>query len=111
MYYWSRWTSSSTTEEETRSERTRETRPSWRDTAPRLVAQRETRPVVVVTRSRTQTRPVPFAYHQESSRERETGDGISLDIQRSTHAFSSATRSQNWYDATTQPVIEAFRLK
>lgn len=113
MYYWSRWTSIPTIEAD--NDETRDARPSWRETAPRLVAQRETRPVVVVTRNRTQPLSAPLAYRRERIQERDTSSGISLDVRRSTHAFSSATRSyssaSSVHDATTQPVLEAFRIK
>jgi hypothetical protein len=109
MYYWSRWTSIPTTDE------AQEMQSSWRDTAPRLAAQRETRPVVVVARNRTQPLSTSSAYQRERLRERATTSGISLDVRRSTYAFSSATRSQtpaSWqHDATTQPVVEAFKIK
>lgn len=111
MYYWSRWTSIPTTE--SRTDESQEMQASWRDTAPRLAVQRETRPVVVVERRRTQPQPAPFAYQRKRVQERKTSPGISLDVQRSTHAFSSATRSHttaSWqHDAATQPVLEAFR--
>ena len=113
MYYWSRWTSTPTTE--TEAEEARETRSSWRDTAPRLVAQRETRPVVVVARNRTQPLAASTAFSRERSREHTTESGISLDVRRSTYSYSSATRTYTpagrQHEATTQPVIEAFRLK
>lgn len=113
MYYWSRWTGIPTTE--TEADEVREARSSWRDTAPRLAAQRETRPVVVVTRNRTQPLAASTAFSRERSRERNTDAGISLDIQRSTCAYSSATRAYTptgrQHEATTQPVVEAFRIK
>lgn len=113
MYYWSRWTGIPTTE--TRTDEVQEMQSSWRETAPRLTAQRETRPVVVVERRRTQPLPASFAYQRKRVQERETSPGITLDVQRSTHAFSSTTRTHTpagWqHDATTQPVVEAFRMK
>jgi hypothetical protein len=109
MYYWSRWTGIPTTE--TGYDEMKDTRSSWRETSPRLMTQRQTRPVVVVARNRTQQQTTSHAYQ----RARETGSGISLDVRRSTHAFSSGTRSypsaSNVHDATTQPVLEAFRLR
>jgi hypothetical protein len=102
MYYWSRWTSIPTTDE------IQEVQPSWRGTSPRLAAQRETRPVVVVARNRMQPLSASSAYHRERLQKRTTTSGISLDVRRSTSTFSSATRSQtpaSWqHDATTQPV-------
>ena len=113
MYYWSRWTSIPTTE--SRTDEAQEMQPSWRETAPRLAVQRETRPVVVVERRRTQPLPASFAYQRKRVQERATSSSISLDVQRSTHAFSSMTRSYtsaSWqHDATTQPIAEAFRKK
>lgn len=116
MYYWSRWTSIPTAE--TRTDEARRARPSWQDSTSRPVAQRETRPVVVMTRRQTQPLSAPSAYQRTRLRERETSPGISLDVRRTTHAFSSATRTQTpsgrQHDATTQPtqsVVKAFRLK
>lgn len=113
MYYWSRWTNMPDTE--TEANEARETRSSRRETAPRLAAQRETRPVVVVARNRTQPLAASTAFSRERGRERDTESGITLDVQRSTYAYSSATRActpaGSVHEATTQPVIEAFRLK
>lgn len=112
MYYWSRWTNISTTET---LDETQEKLPSWRDTAPRLAAQRDIRPVVVVARNRTQPLSTSFTYQSERFNGRETSEGISLDVRRSTYAARSATRAltpaDQQHDATTQPVLEAFRMK
>ncbi len=109
MYYWSRWTSIPTTNE------AQEPQASWRNTTPRLVAQREMRPVVVVARNRTQPLSASSAYQRERLQERATTSSISLDVRRSTYAFNSATRTHtpaSWqHDATTQPVVEAFKIK
>jgi hypothetical protein len=113
MYYWSRWSNISTTE--TRTDEAQEKQASWRDTAPRLAAQRETRPVVVVTRSRTQPLPASSSYQRARFQERDTSEGISLDVRRSTYAARSSTRALTpagqQHEATTQPVLAAFRLK
>lgn len=111
MYYWSRWTNIPTTE--TRVDEFQETHyASWRDTAPRLKAQRETRPVVVVTRSRTQPLSAPSTSRRGRFQEHETSPGITLDVQRSLYASTrSCTPAGRLHEETTQPVIEAFRLK
>ena len=113
MYYWSRWTSIPTPEN--KADEIRAAQPSWRDTAPRLATQRETRPVVVVTRNRTQPLSAPVSYQRRRVQERSTTSGISLDVRRSTNAFSSDARAYtpagSKHDATTQPVLEAFRTK
>lgn len=110
MYYWSRWTNIATTET---LEEMQEKLPSWRDTVPRLAAQRAIRPLVV-TRNRTQPLATPFTYQRERIG-RETSEGISLDVRRSMYASRSATRAltpaSQQHDATTQPVLEAFRMK
>lgn len=106
MYYWSRWTNIPTTETET--DGSQEMHASWRDTAPRLEAQRETRPVVVIARSRTQ----PLKASSAQRRERITSSGITLDVQRSMYTSTrSHTPASRQHDATTQPVVEAFRMK
>lgn len=113
MYYWSRWANIPTTEN--RADEIQEAQPSWRDTAPRLAAQRDTRPVVVVTRNRTQPLSAPVSYQRRRIQERATTSGISLDVQRSSHAFSSDTHTctpaSSVHDATTQPMLAALRIK
>jgi hypothetical protein len=110
MYYWSRWTNIPTTE--TRVDESQETHyASWRDTAPRLEAQRETRPVVVVAR-RTQPLSALSTSRRERFQRRETSPGITLDVQRSLYASTrSCAPAGRQHEATTQPVVEAFRLK
>ena len=109
MYYWSRWTNIPTIENA--DDEAREKQPSWRDTAPRLTALRETRLVVVVTRNRTQPQAASYAYQPERFQERDTDEGITLDIQRSRYASRALTPASQLYEATTQPVLEAFRIK
>ncbi len=109
MYYWSRWTNITT------DEMVQESRSSWRDTAPRLAAQRETRPVVAIARNRTQPLSTSPACQRERGQKHTTSSGVSLDVQRSPYPTRSATRGYTpagqMAEATTQPVVEAFRLK
>ena len=113
MYYWSRWTNISTTE--TRTDEARESQASWRDTAPRLAVQRETRPVIAIPRNRTQPLSAPSVHQRERGQKRTTASSVSLDVQRSPYPTRSTARGYTqagWQpEATTQPVIEAFRLK
>jgi len=107
MYYWSRWTNIAT--EESRAGETRIMHSSWRDTD-RQTALRETRPVVVVARSRTQALSTSFAPQRSRCQERGTSSRISLDVRRSrSYTTTSATRSHtsaSWQpEATTQPVL------
>lgn len=104
MYYWSSWTSNQTTI--TRTEETREGRSSWRDAEHRLEERRETRPVIVIARNRTQE--LSLSRRGQRYQARETAPRISLDVKRQTHSFTSMTRSQElpgWRpEATTEEV-------
>lgn len=106
MYYWSRWTNMTTTE--TRTDDAQDARPSWRDTDHRLTALRETRPVIVVARNRTQAPSTFSAYQRGRVSERDTSSRISLDVRRS-RSYTTAPHGltpASWQpDATTQEML------
>lgn len=106
MYYWSRWTNITTTE--VRTDDAQHTRPSWRDTDYRLPALKETRPVIVVARSRTQAPSASSGYQRGRAGERDTSSRISLDIRRSrsyTTAPHALTPASWLAEATTQETL------
>lgn len=108
MYYWSRWTSNTTTL--SRANETQGTRSAWQDTDYRLAAQRNTRPVVVLTRDCRRPRSTSSTHQRGRFSKRAISPRISLDVRRQTHPFGSAARWQTLAgvrpEATTQPVLE-----
>jgi hypothetical protein len=100
MYYWSRW-ANITTEAEAGSERI--SRPSWQETGYRQAVRRDTRPVVVVTRTTRNTQPLSTsaASQRNRSRVRETSPRISLDVRRSRTTSTQPLRPAGWQAETT----------
>jgi len=99
MYYWSRW-ANITTEAEAGSERI--SRPSWQETGYRQVVRRDTRPVVVVTRTARNTQPLSTSASQRNrGRMRDTSQRISLDVGRSRTTSTQPLRPAGWPSETT----------
>ena len=94
MYYWSRWTNMTTTD--FAAETAQETRSSWR----------ETRPVVVVARSRTQALSQSVGQPRGRVQVRDTSPHISLEVRRSRTYTTGSQEQARWKpEATTASVL------